>query len=107
MTDTVDSSADKLVEDFNAVIADTERLLRSFRTAGGEKADALRADLEANLAAARERLNELQVQVRESTGAAVRKADEYVHDNPWQAVGIAAGVAAIAGLVAGLMIGRR
>ncbi|NDB70762.1 MAG: DUF883 domain-containing protein [Methylocystaceae bacterium] len=32
-----------------------------------------------------------------------KAADNYVHDNPWKAVGIAAGV----GLVLGLLISRR
>jgi ElaB/YqjD/DUF883 family membrane-anchored ribosome-binding protein len=36
---------------------------------------------------------------REIAGA----ADEYVHENPWQAVGVAAGI----GLVLGLLIARR
>ena len=35
--------------------------------------------------------------------AAGHAADEYVHDNPWKAIGAAAG----AGLIAGLLIGRR
>jgi ElaB/YqjD/DUF883 family membrane-anchored ribosome-binding protein len=34
---------------------------------------------------------------------AARQADQFVHDKPWQAVGIAAAV----GLVAGLLISRR
>ena len=35
--------------------------------------------------------------------AAGRAADDYVHENPWRSVGIAAG----AGLIIGLLIGRR
>ena len=34
---------------------------------------------------------------------AARVTDEYVHDNPWSAVGIAAGI----GFMIGLLIGRR
>ena len=34
---------------------------------------------------------------------AARATDEYVHENPWRAVGIGAGV----GLIIGLLIGRR
>jgi ElaB/YqjD/DUF883 family membrane-anchored ribosome-binding protein len=37
------------------------------------------------------------------TKQAARVTDEYVHENPWKAVGIAAGV----GLIVGLLIGRR
>jgi ElaB/YqjD/DUF883 family membrane-anchored ribosome-binding protein len=35
--------------------------------------------------------------------AAMRATDEYVHDNPWQALGVAAGV----GFLLGYLIGRR
>ena len=35
--------------------------------------------------------------------AAGHVADEYVHDNPWRAIGAAAGI----GLLVGLLIGRR
>ena len=37
------------------------------------------------------------------TKAAARATDEYVHESPWTAIGIAAG----AGLLIGLLIGRR
>ena len=39
----------------------------------------------------------------DTTKQAARVADDYVHDKPWQAIGIAAGV----GLIIGLLIGRR
>jgi len=34
---------------------------------------------------------------------AAKATDEYVHDNPWKSIGIAAGV----GLLVGAIIGRR
>jgi ElaB/YqjD/DUF883 family membrane-anchored ribosome-binding protein len=37
------------------------------------------------------------------TREAARATDEFVHDRPWTAVGVAAGV----GLIIGLLIGRR
>jgi ElaB/YqjD/DUF883 family membrane-anchored ribosome-binding protein len=37
------------------------------------------------------------------TKAAAKVTDAYVHENPWKAIGVAAGV----GLVIGLLIGRR
>jgi ElaB/YqjD/DUF883 family membrane-anchored ribosome-binding protein len=39
----------------------------------------------------------------EKAKAAAAATDEYVHEHPWHAVGVAAGV----GLVIGLLIGRR
>jgi ElaB/YqjD/DUF883 family membrane-anchored ribosome-binding protein len=39
----------------------------------------------------------------EQTKAAARATDTYVHENPWKAVGIAAG----AGILFGMLISRR
>ena len=41
--------------------------------------------------------------VRERAKQAARYTDEYVHENPWRAVGVAAGI----GLLLGLVLGRR
>ena len=106
MNDT-NAAKDKLVEDFNAVTADIEELLKAIASAGGEKAQALRADLDRNLQAAREQFNRLEERAREGTRAAAIQADEYVHENPWQSIALAAGIAALAGIVVGLLIGRK
>ena len=92
----VDESRRKLAEDFNTVIADAEQLLKALAASGSEKTSALRATAEQNLEVARQRLRELQGQ-----------ADEYVHENPWQSIGIVAGVAALAGFAIGLLMNRR
>ena len=45
----------------------------------------------------------LAAAVVEKTKAAARATDDYVHDNPWKAVGVAAGV----GFLLGLLVNRR
>src|SRR5262245_10670911 len=107
MTQSVDESRRKLVEDFNAVIADTEELLKALAASGTEKGEALRASAEQNLEIARERLRELQSDVTERSRAAAKAADDYVRENPWQSIGLVAVVAALAGLLAGLLMNRR
>jgi len=107
MKHTSDTATDKLIEDFNAVIADTEQLLKSVAAVGGEKAGAMRASVEQNLKAARERLEELQDAALERARAAAESADDYVRANPWESIGIAAGLGALAGIVIGLMMNRR
>lgn len=98
---------DKLLHDFNEVLSDTEALLKAVASAGGEKSHALRASLEQNLKAARERLRHLEESALEGTRAAARVTDEYVHVHPWQSIAIAAGVGAILAIVAGLLLNRR
>lgn len=103
MAESIDVSRRKLVEDFNAVIADTEQLLKALAASGAEKGSALRTSAEQNLAVARERLRELQSEAIERSREAAKATDEYVHENPWQAVG----VAALAGFLIGLLLTRR
>ena len=107
MTDSVDSKQRNLVGDFNAVIEDTEKLLKALAATGAEKGSALRASAEEHLESARERLKELQAEALVRSRAAAKATDEYVHENPWQSIGIVAMVAALAGFVAGLMMNRR
>lgn len=94
---------DKLVADMKVVIADAEDLLRATASAAGEKASAARARMEDSLRAARMKVAEAQEVVSDKAKAAARATDDYVHANPWRAVGIAAGV----GLVLGMLISRR
>ena len=103
----VDVTKTKLAEDFNEVIADTEQLLKSVASGGGEKATALRAAIEQNLKAAKDRLQELEEAAAQRARAAAKAADNYVHGHPWQSIGIAAGIAAIVGVVVGLLLNRR
>jgi ElaB/YqjD/DUF883 family membrane-anchored ribosome-binding protein len=103
----IQAAREQLVRDFSAIVADSEALLRSLSAAGGEKAGALRADIEMNLEAARARLRQLQGDVEQTARDTIRATDEYVHENPWQSVAIAAGVAAVVGVVVGLMLNRR
>ena len=52
----------------------------------------LRSQVEARLLSAKLKLQELQGQAVDRAKDAARVTDDYVHDNPWQAIGIAAAV---------------
>ena len=100
---TTDVNKEKLVADLKVVGADAEELLRATASQAGEKAAAARARIEASLAAAKVKLAEAERALLEKTRQAAKATDEYVHENPWRAVGIAA----VAGLVLGVLIARR
>jgi ElaB/YqjD/DUF883 family membrane-anchored ribosome-binding protein len=93
----------QLITDFKAVVADAEALLMATANQGGEKVAEMRAKVEGSLMTAKARMAEAQVALIARTKEAAKATDEYVHENPWKAVGVAAGV----GLVIGLLIGRR
>jgi len=98
---------DKLIKQFNAVVSETEQLLKAVATAGGEQAGAMRASAEQSLANAKDRLRELQHAATDQVDAASKSTDEYVHTHPWQSIGMAAGLTVAAGVVIGLMLNRR
>ncbi len=97
------SSQEKLVQDIRAVIADAEDILKATADQTGEKIANLRARIQDRLLDARIRLSNAEEILVERTRAAARAADDYVHDNPWQAVGIGAGI----GFLVGFILGRR
>ena len=98
-----EASKDKLVADLKIVVADAEELLRATASQAGEKAVAARERIQTSLAAAKIKVVEAERAALEKAKLAAKEADEYVHEHPWKAVGIAAA----AGLVLGLLIGRR
>lgn len=95
-------SKEKLMQDLRIVVADAEELLRATASQAGEKVSAARERIQGHLGAAKERLEDAEAMMIEKTKAAALVTDEYVHEHPWHAVGIAAGV----GLVIGMLISR-
>lgn len=103
MTVTNDVSKEKLISDFKVVVADAEELLRATANQAGDKAADLRVKIQSRLADAKLKLADAEVALVDKAKLVGRATDDYVHDNPWRSVGIAAGV----GLIIGLLIGRR
>ena len=98
---------DKLLEDFGVVIEDSQQLLKAMAAAPGDRATALRGDLERKLGEARKRLGDLQDAALDRGREAARYTDDYVHDNPWQSMAVGAGVAMIIGIAVGVMLADR
>jgi ElaB/YqjD/DUF883 family membrane-anchored ribosome-binding protein len=96
-------SREALLDDFSTMLTEAEELLRRAGNETGERAKDLRAQVEAKLLAAKLRLQELEGEAMDHAKAAARFTDDYVHDNPWPAIGVAAGV----GFLLGLLISRR
>ena len=94
---------EKLVDDFKVVLHDADILLRETAGQLGEKAHDARAKLERGIKAARERMGDIQRQSVEQAKVAAKATDQFVHDHPWQSVGIAF----VAGALVGVLIARR
>ena len=101
-TDIADSK-DKLMEDLRLVVEDAEELLRATANQAGEGASVARARIQESLQVVKARLNLAEDAVIERTREAAKATDEYVHENPWKAIGISACV----GAIVGMLIARR
>jgi ElaB/YqjD/DUF883 family membrane-anchored ribosome-binding protein len=88
----MDVSSDKLMKDLKAVVNDAEDLIKITAGQGGEQIARIRARAEESVRVARARMKDLGGDL-----------DEQVRENPWTAVGIAAGV----GLVLGVLLARK
>jgi len=89
-----------LMNDFQTLVSDTERLLEHTATLAGDQADVLREQIHDSLLRARETLKVTEDSLRLRGEAAVAATEAYVQTNPWQSVGIAAGVGFLIGLLA-------
>ena len=90
---------EKLIADLKLVIADAEELLRLTAGQAGDKAAELRMRMQARMEQAKADLASAQDAAMDSAKDASRAADVYVHENPWQAVAVAAGLGFLLGIV--------
>ena len=85
-------------EDFKAIIADGEDMLKA--TVSGEGLAAARTKFEGRLKSARAALADASQPVLERTRETAAAANEYVRGNPWSVVGIALAAGALVGYLA-------
>jgi ElaB/YqjD/DUF883 family membrane-anchored ribosome-binding protein len=94
---------EKFVKDMRTVISDAENLLRATANQAGEQITVARERIQDSMHQAKVKLAEAEAVLRERAAQAARYTDEYVHDNPWHAIGVAAGI----GLLLGILLARR
>ena len=99
MARTVRESKEKLIKDFQSVIADTEELMKFVSNESGGKAQALRDKLDRNLKLAKDYLRDVEGSVVDKSKVAAKVTDEYVHENAWRTVGLAIGVGILIGFL--------
>ncbi|HEY7558612.1 MAG TPA: DUF883 family protein [Candidatus Binatia bacterium] len=97
-----EAAREKLVGDLKTLISDAEELLRASANQAGEKISVARQKIEQSLVEGKKTLADAEKVLVKKSKEAADVADDYVRENPWSAVGIAAA----AGLVLGLLIRR-
>jgi ElaB/YqjD/DUF883 family membrane-anchored ribosome-binding protein len=96
-------TSQQLTADLKAVVNDAEALLKATAGDASSKMNGVRDRLEESVKATRARIAEMEDAVVAQTKAAAQATNQYVHENPWPSIG----VAAAAGLVLGVLLGRR
>jgi len=91
---------EKVVSDLKTLVNDAEELLKATANQAGEKVAVARQKIEQSLIEGKKALADAEKTLVAKSKECAEIADDYVRENPWSAVGIAAGV----GLVLGLMI---
>ena len=85
------------------VIDEAEAFVAATAEMGEDKLVNIRKGLESDLEVARAHLTQLESGLKEKA----IDVDDYVHANPWQAIGVAAGAGVVAGVLVGAVAFRR
>jgi ElaB/YqjD/DUF883 family membrane-anchored ribosome-binding protein len=96
-------TTDKLMKDLRAVVVDTEDLIKATAGQTGERIEKVRARAEESLRNARIRVQAAGNDLQAAAESAARQVDEQVRENPWTAVGVAAGI----GFLVGVLLARK
>ena len=97
------TTRDRVVDEVGAMLSDAQHMLKRAGAETGDMARDLRSQVDSTLSTVKSRLHAVEEDALHRAKAATRATDHYVHDKPWQAIGIAA----VLGVVIGLLMNRR
>jgi ElaB/YqjD/DUF883 family membrane-anchored ribosome-binding protein len=90
----------KIIDDLNVLLKDSEEILRLAAAVPGEGVNALRTRLLSHVDSLRAALADAQAVAQRSYRSATVQTERYVRRNPWQALGMAAGIGFLLGALA-------
>jgi ElaB/YqjD/DUF883 family membrane-anchored ribosome-binding protein len=93
----------QLAAEWNNLVSDVEELIRKVADVGDVEVAKVRERVEKTLAAAKNTAVEGALSLKSYARNASTVTDQYVHERPWTATGIAAAV----GLLVGFLVARR
>jgi ElaB/YqjD/DUF883 family membrane-anchored ribosome-binding protein len=89
---------EKVYDDVKVLIKDVQELLKATTSVVGDKATEARSRVQDHLKTVQDKLGDHYETVRTKGQEAFNTTDGYVRDNPWNAVGIAAGIGFVVGI---------
>ncbi len=103
LTRTVEGMQDALVTDLKGIVTAADKLLNEVACATTEDFAAARSRIAEKLDDAKSRLDDARAAVTKRAKYVAGATDEYVRDNPWQVLGVAAAT----GVIVGYLLSRR
>ena len=94
---------EQLLDDVRQVLVSTEELIDASLDDGSQKSKEIRQRVSEKLKVAKAKLLDAEQVVVGKAKVAAKATDQYVHENPWKSIGIAAGVA----FLLGMLVARR
>lgn len=91
-------SFDKLAGDFRSVVTDVEELLKATAGQTGDQLSSARDRVADSLKQIRAELESAERATAAKAKHAAADVDEFAHENPWQAIGIAASIGFLIGV---------
>ncbi len=89
--------------EFHGFISDIEHLITSMTPLSGEDLARAKVKLSERVTAAKQSLSEANDEIADRARKTARHTDRYVHEYPWQAIGVGAAL----GLLIGIAVTRR
>jgi len=93
------ANSEKLIHDLKTLVTDAEELLKATASQAGEKIAVARQKIEQSLVEGKKALADAETTLVKKSKECAEIADDYVRENPWNAVGIAASVGLVIGLL--------
>ena len=100
---TADGGRSALSREVHNFLADIEDLVKATTSLTGEDLARAKAKLADRILSAKASVETMGGAIADGTRQAVQTTDDYVHERPWQAIGIGAAL----GVLVGLLIARR
>ena len=85
--------------EFQTLISDAENLLKQTTGSASGQTEELRNRINSNIERAKGLLKDSENSLRDQGQAARQATEDYLHEHPWQSLGIAAGVGFLLGLL--------
>lgn len=98
-----DANGSGVARELRNVASDVGDMIKSSSLLNGEELDRIKTKLNEQVVAAKQYFETTSAELSERARNSVKLADTYVHDKPWQSIGIGAAL----GFVIGLVLARR